>query len=705
MAVAPLIRTPQVQGGTFYTFSSAAKDLSKTINNTNLRFVFSKYVLLDLPDFNSLPFSDFGSYNNYMQFDTIDGCIVNGGLEADRNVDFAQSLQNYALNFESLILNDVDYDTSLKQGVAERVFFKWLKETGAIRFRTATTAEVSPTVLNPRFVEEDPAATGAVQYQRVVKFIGDIDVINNVEKGGDSYTEVYIYVPTQVGGTPTVLFGTTSDANYQPDMIAQGSSEYILGRNVDTVHPEGLDIRAYYDVDDQVDWTDPDADWMNDPYPQTVINAYFTQPTAFTDPTNSDIKKYPADYNNPSGFSGVAYRRTNLDGIGIDFEANDYAAIVADPNLDTIMQFNGSDQAPNFEFNAVLVYYDLYDVSNPLDKSTNLYGILLLDNITLTPEGGYIQRLQKFKPNSLTGENGNSYGFKLNLRIDASSTTVGVNSIVNEYSTFSTGQFVEAVAELQQSVKFFESQQLKYTELDTRVQALESRAATIPNVQDINGKIQTLETNLQNARMNYSSSTALLDMINKINKELNALVGGEVSVNLQYNTDVLYQGPGILLDKSVPNKIKVTNKVQTYALDVPTDLNGNLITPASTLDISVSNPGVVYLLDPFTNMCRIYTSSGTGNMSSAGGDLKIFIDDSSTPFSKGQVSRIVFPNAIDMAGRNIQVFTDSVNRKGYGNYGVTIGNIFASDLLSNRPIFEITCLDADLYVFAIDILR
>lgn len=705
MAVAPLIRTPQVQGGTFYTFSSAAKDLSKTINNTNLRFVFSKYVLLDLPDFNSLPFSDFGSYNNYMQFDTIDGCIVNGGLEADRNVDFAQSLQNYAFNFESLILNDVEYDTSLKQGVAERIFFKWLKETGAVRFRTATTAEVSPTVLTPRFVEEDPAATGAVQYQRVVKFIGDIDVINNVEKGGDSYTEVYIYVPTQVGGTPTVLFQTTSDANYQPDMIAQGTSEYILGRNVDTVHPEGLDIRAYYDVDDQVDWTDPDADWMNDPYPQTVINSYFTQPTSFTDATNSDIKKYPADYNNPSGFSGVAYRRTNLDGIGIDFEANDYAAIVADPNLDTIMQFNGSDQAPNFEFNAVLVYYDLYDVSNPLDKATNLYGILLLDNITLTPEGGYIQRLQKFKPNSLTGENGNSYGFKLNLRIDASSTTVGVNSIVNEYSTFSTGQFVEAVAELQQSVKFFESQQLKYTELDTRVQALENRAATIPNVQDINSKIQTLETNLQNARMNYSSSTALLDMINKINKELNALVSGEVSVNLQYNTDVLYQGPGILLDKSVPNKIKVTNKVQNYALDVPTDLNGNLITPATPLDISVSSPGAVYLLEPFTNMCRIYTSSGTGNVSSAGGDLKIFVDDSSNPFAKGQVSRIVFPAAIDMAGRNIQIFTDSVNRKGYGNYGVTIGNIFASDLLSDRPIFEITCLDADLYVFAIDILR
>jgi hypothetical protein len=438
---------------------------------------------------------------------------------------------------------------------------------------------------------------------------------------------------------------------------------------------------------------------MNDPYPQTVTNAYFTEPTLFTDAGNEDIKKYPADYNNPSGFSGVAYRRSKLDGIGVDFDSNSYAAIVADPTVDTIMQYNGSDQAGNFGFNAVLVYYDLYDVSDPLNKSTNLYGILLLDNIIPTVTGGYIQRSPKYKPNLITGENGNSYGFKLNLRIDASILTTGVSAIVNEYSTFSTGQFVEAVAQLQESVKFFETQQLKFTTLSEKVAALENRATTIYDIQDINTKVDQLETNLQNARMNYSSSTTILDMINKINKELGRLVNGEVSVNLQYNTDVLYSGTGIDLDKSVPNKVKVTNKVQSYALNIPTDLNNVLITASAPLDISVSSPGVVYLLEPYTNMCRIYTT-GT-----AGGDVTIFIDDSSNPFKLGQTSKMIFPNLIDMAGRNIQIFTDSLNRKGYGSYGVTIGNIFASDLASNRPILEITCLDTDTYSFAIDILR
>jgi hypothetical protein len=50
MAIAPFIRPIQTQGGTFYTFSSAAEDLSLTFNNSGKKFSFSKYALLNLPD-------------------------------------------------------------------------------------------------------------------------------------------------------------------------------------------------------------------------------------------------------------------------------------------------------------------------------------------------------------------------------------------------------------------------------------------------------------------------------------------------------------------------------------------------------------------------------------------------------------------------------------------------------------------------------
>ena len=49
-----------------------------------------------------------------------------------------------------------------------------------------------------------------------------IDIVNNVDKAGEAYTELYINVPTEVGGTPTILFDSISDANYQPSLKIQG---------------------------------------------------------------------------------------------------------------------------------------------------------------------------------------------------------------------------------------------------------------------------------------------------------------------------------------------------------------------------------------------------------------------------------------------------------------------------------------------------
>jgi len=445
MATTPLIRTPQADGGTFYTFSSSAKDLSRTLNNDELKLVFSKFVLLNLPDFDRLDPTTFSNFENYMQFDTIDGAIWNGGLKGDPNVNFTESLQNYALNLEELIISDVSYDNTTNLSVSERVFFKWLKETGAMRFREATALEKASSVTGPRFVEEDEATTGTRQYRRVVKYIGEIDIVNNVDKAGEAYTELYINVPTEVGRTPTILFDSISDNNYQPSLKIQGSSEFIMGRNSATVHPQGLDMFAFYDYDQALQgpgpagYTDPNANWMDEPTPPTSTDVYFTEPNTFTSAANANIRKYPADYNNPTGYSGSAYVRSELDGISVDFNPNDYQQIVQDATISTIPQFNGTDLAESFEFNAVLVYYDMVDLSDSSKTKTNLYGILLVDNITPTTDGGFIQRYPKFKPNATTGQNGNSYGFKINLRFDASPGTAGIDTIVNDYNTFSMG--------------------------------------------------------------------------------------------------------------------------------------------------------------------------------------------------------------------------------------------------------------------------
>ena len=708
MSASPLIRTPQLQGGTLYTFSSAARDLSRTMNSDNLKFVFSKFVLLDIPDFKSLDPDTFGTYDNYMQFNTIDGVIQNQAYSSDDNINWAEGMQNYALNLENLILNDSGFDDTLNRSVSERVFFKWLKETGAIRFREATADEKSAVLVNAgtkRFVEEDEKTTGTERYKKVVKYIGDIDIVNNVQKAGDAYTELYIYVPTEVGSTPVVLFDSISDDNYEPGLRIEGTSEFINGRDSSTVHPEALDLRAFYDYDDPLagagsgGYTDGDANWMGQTTPPTEFDSYFTEPTAFDNPANDDIVKYREDYNlTPSG-KYVAYRRSKLDGISVDFNPQDYAGIQTDATISTIAEYNSTAGSKNFQFNAVLLYYDVYDPSDTSTKSTNLYGVLLTDNITETPSGGQINRFQKYKPNELTKENGNSYGLKVNLKFDASVVAGGVSTLINDYNTFSMGLFSDTVALMQQAINESERNRNSLSTLQDQVESLESRSFALDSISELEQELDLLRTQIQNSQLAFASSQSLLDLIANNADNIQSIIDGRLSTNLQYNTDVLLAGAGIILDKNTPNKVIVTQTTQEYKL--PTVYNSSSVEISTTnpLDLNTSNNVANISLRSFTNMVRIPT------VNAALSNIKIVIDDSVFKFKTGQTIRVVFPIDTDFAGQNILFYTDTANRFGFGASNYNVATVLSTQLISENPILELICTNENEYTFVVDILR
>ena len=704
MATTPLIKTPQADGGTFYTFSSSARDLSKTLNNDETKLVFSKFVCLNIPDFDKLDPNTFSNYENYMQFDTIDGMIASGGLKGDPNVNFTESLQNYALNLEELIISDTSYDNTLQRSVAERVFFKWLKETGAMRYRAATNLEKNPGVTRPLFVEEDEIKTGPKQYRRVVQYVGDIDIVNNVDKAGEAYTELYINVPTEVGGTPTILFDSISDANYQPSLKIQGKDEFILGRNASTVQPQGLSINAFYDYDQPLagggpaGYTDPNANWMDESTPPTTVDSYFTEPVTFLNPININIQKYPADYGSPAGFNGSAYVRSELDGISVDFTPNDYEQIVTDPTISTIAQFNGTDLASTFEFNAVLVYYDLVDTSNTANTVTNLYGILLVDNITPTTDGGYIQRYPKYKPNKVTGQNGNSYGFKINLRFDASPGSAGIDTIVNDYNTFSMQLFSEATAQLQESAKIFQTQQLEISTLDQKVQTLENQITNVADVTSLQAQITSVQDQLEAANLAFANDTVLLDLIANNSDEIQSIANGNVPISLQYNTDVVRQGTGITVDTNTPNLITISLATQEYSFMVPINKDQTQITQINPLNLNQAVPQVFTELRTYTNMLRLDT------VNEAGGDLNIYVNDTGIQWKTGQTLRLAFNTTLDIGSRNIRVWTDAPSRLNNGSYGMSMGVVQNAEITS-RPIIEFICTEQGVLNFVYDVIK
>ena len=111
----PLVRIPQVQGGTMYAFANGTRDLTRAFNNPDLKFDFSKYALLDLPNFQAP-----SSGENTIQYDSlVEYSGVAYAPTTQANIEFAQTFQNYALNLEELLLQDDDFDSTLLESDAD----------------------------------------------------------------------------------------------------------------------------------------------------------------------------------------------------------------------------------------------------------------------------------------------------------------------------------------------------------------------------------------------------------------------------------------------------------------------------------------------------------------------------------------------------------------------------------------------------------
>ena len=677
----PLINSLRVQGGTFYTFTSSARDISKTFTDDDARFVFSKFVLLDLPDVET-PTTN---RENRIVWEGIGARLGSGtssvpNVAIDDNINIAQSLENYLLNFEELVLQGYnnagkDYDSSQYSTPTERIFWKWLTEINAIRFREASAAE---TPFNSKYTEEDPGS----YYNRVVKYIGDIDVVNNVTKGGDAYSEIYLNVPTNHGSTPLVMFKTYSDTNYLPGRIWSNGNVYVDGRDASSIHPTGLDLRAYYDSD--------------------ASKQYSTEST-FGDVTNWSGTA------TVQGGSAKPVLLSYMDGAILDFDPNSYKPILDDPTISIISEFNTTDASEDFSFNAALVYYDTYSVSDPSKSATNLYGILVLDDYTNLSAGySYLKRYDKFKPNKVTKLNGNSYGLKLNIKFDTSVDNVGIQTVINDYNTFSMDLFIDASTRMQEAADMFLQQEQSIIDIRQRLTALEQFYFSQDDLNLITQRLSALETSLNNAKLAFSSSTTLLDLINQNADNINQILSGNLSVNLSYNTDVLKNGDGIILDRSIPNQVKVQNRVQGYSnFAICTNDSGYLRTEVNNgqnFNSSIDNNIVV--LGKYTNYFKqINTNPDTSGIETFDDTVYINIKDKNERWKNGQLFRIVFNGPIDPVGHTIVIRTDSENVFGSGAYGKTIAIIPSVNLISNKPIIDIVCTDENAYNFNVDIIR
>ena len=727
MAKTPFIRPIAVQGGTFYTFSSSAEDLSLTFNNSLKKFTFSKYALLKLPEFGTPTYGE-----NTLQFNAIDTTFLDAAagdfiLTNPNNLSPSPeiSFQNYCLNLESTIISDPNYNQDLKRNVSERVFWKWVKELGGVRYRTANTNEVvaslNQTLIttkdgypysDKRWVEEDTLLTGNgtpnPRYERIVQYIGDIDVVNSVQNSENAYSEVYIHVPTGDGGTPYVLFKTIADENYYPDRTwthlppDPADTEYLQGRDSASglYGPNGLPKLAIFDQDvlgePGVSGTSATGSFTNNWYsPRDEANSYFSDPTFF-DNSNYEIEKYVAA-SGPGGYS-VTYNRSNLDGVQIDFDPASYRAIQNYVGISTIEEWNGTPVTTSFEFNAVLVYYDVYDPNNPTDSETNLYGILFLnDPEPISTNAAKLPSFKKFKPDPITKLNGNSYGFKINLKFDTDVESTGVEQAINDYSSFSLSIFMDAATVLQDAAKNLNDRTLQIAGMQNDINDLKDLIINTDDSAEIKARLDVVEASLQANQALFDNTQDILSLIENNTDTINNILQNQTSINMTYNLDLLKDGDGTSVDRSTPNILRVNVTQQDYNIS-----NNSLFT---------INPvaGNTVPLSIYTNYLK---HKNNGVSITANNDIVIRIDDSINKWKKGQVLRLVIGDDIDLGNYSLVILTDAL-----GEYpksapsGVPYSSVVAGFLNTQfsgsnyKPIFDIVCIDDKNLIFEVDQIK
>ena len=633
-----------------YAFSSAARDLTRAYYNPDIVFEYSKFALLDLPVISE---PSAGSTNNYIQFDKLyeGGTAANGGAQlpytslGDPNADFANTFQNYALNLENFILSDDDFDNTLYSSDSEKIFFKWLNQIGAFRTKPATSQEAASGF--SRSVEEYDSVQSGSEYSKVVRYIGNVDVSNDKNYNGDTYNEIFVNVPSHVGYTPTVLF-KSSDYNTTATSYLPG--DYINGRSGQT-HPDvNLNL-------------DPLAD---------------SEDGTLSIDTNS-VYNY-----------------------GIEWNPAAYSKITNDKKLNDLLDY--SKRGGDFRFNAILVYYDLYSKSTPGNRSTNLYGVILLDNWKESPlnSGSYIPELTKYKPNEVTGLNGNAFALKLNVKFNSSLDNVGIEKNINDYSTFSMDIFFDSTSALENASKVLADASHRYNDLSERLNELENLFLTAVDRENLTEKINELEDSVNRASVNFGQASSILDLISSTNARLNQVISGEIPTSIQYNTDVIAHGDGTSVDKSVKDKIKIHNTNYGYALnEVYTyDINTAQVLIATNNNSKfdpqdTSNQGLWSRFKKYDNLIRIYLEEET-----FANNLNIYLDDSVVSPKMGQVIKLVFRNKIyNLDNNKINIYTEK--KKGW----ILKNTINSSDLLSDTPYIEMVCVDPINKTFEIDIIR
>ena len=268
---------------------------------------------------------------------------------------FAESFQNYALNLETIVRNKNNYNFVVPQTCSEKIFWKWLfKVTGR---------ELEEVSGKPGYYKEFLG----VNENPIVKGFGQITANSQRSDDYGLYNETFVQIPSSYG-LMECFFSKTPDENYNTM-----TQKYTCGDKIENIQDSEIS-------NNHLKTTGLCATSISD-----GNNEYTTADSMYT--LVLDINKLRSIY-------------------------PDYPSLVYD---DLGFGLSSEPSTSYYDFNAILVYYSIFDANSNDVLATNLYGIYIINKAEPTSA-------TKFKFNSLRKEkttstkSGTSFSFRLNIK-------------------------------------------------------------------------------------------------------------------------------------------------------------------------------------------------------------------------------------------------------------------------------------------------
>lgn len=381
-------------------------------------------------------------------------------------------------------------------------------------------------------------------YHKLVKYIGEINGVSNVQEANRNYTEVYAHIPDHTGMTPDILFRTTVDTNYKPNLTFPIiPSQY---------QPEILGAQFF------------NSPIVNTPqnYPGSYFGQFDTLDFTYKTSTGDELRRSGDYYGVKGDINNPIVDGSTIDGVTLDLNTAHYVKMnIPNRVVTNFDQFNAlqvDNQPPkDFEFNSILWYYTVED--NNGNTSTNLYGISFVDNPDNNPIDEEIkERFPTIKKLVANGEqDGTSYAFNLNLNFNIiNDNPVDPFNPEAINSLFSMNLFNNAMSRLSSTNDSFLNIISEQSFLREEITSIKGLVYTQTDLNTINVRIRNLEQLLRLYSTNQIVSSDTIEAINISGTppsiQLNN-IDTEYGSIINYNTTEMFTTQGI-----IPINIPVT---------------------------------------------------------------------------------------------------------------------------------------------------